>query len=492
MDHLTEADTNYTFLSIGNQAVKYGYDKASNRNSMTDPQSIATTYGYDVLNRLSSLTYNGQTPNYTFGYDPLSRRNSLTRPNGINTTYGYDSMSDLLSVLHKLGTTTLDGATYTYDQAGNRKTRTDKRTNVTLTYGYDNIYQLLSAKQGTTTKESYTYDLVGNRLTSLGVSPYVYNGSNELTSTPSGNYTYDNNGNEKSRPDGTTFSWDSQNRMTQVVLPGTGGTVNFKYDAFGRRAQKSFTHNGTTTSTNYLYNGPNLLEEIDNSGNILARYTQGAFVDELLSESRSGATSYYEEDGLGSVTSLSSSTGALANTYTFDSFGKLTASTGTIVNPFQYTAREFDQETGMYFYRARYYDHSIGRFTSEDPIGINGGPNFYDYVSNDPVDLIDPPGLSPRPVPPYRWRNCTPVEESQCKSTCAAQGKEFESCRVSQRYRILSLKDGPVWADGPLSCSCKEPNGEPCPNAKPKMIPLIPILPIIEDILEGLGLAAAF
>jgi len=81
------------------------------------------------------------------------------------------------------GTAVLDGATYTYDNAGNRKTRTDKRTNVTLTYGYDNIYQLLSAKQGSATKETYTYDLVGNRLSSLGVSPYNYNSSNELTST---------------------------------------------------------------------------------------------------------------------------------------------------------------------------------------------------------------------------------------------------------------------------------------------------------------------
>src|SRR4029077_6367311 len=126
----------------------------------------------------------------------------------------------LLSAAHKLGTTVLDGAAYTYDGAGNRKTRTDKRKNVTLPYGYDNIYQLKTAKQGTTTKESYTYDLVGNRLSSLGVSPYNYNSSNELTSTPSGNYIYDNNGNTKTKPDGTQYSWDFENRLTQVVLPG--------------------------------------------------------------------------------------------------------------------------------------------------------------------------------------------------------------------------------------------------------------------------------
>ena len=94
-----------------------------------------------MLNRLYTLSFNGQTPVFQFGYDALSRRNSLSRPNGITTTYAYDPASSLTSVLHKLGTTTLDGATYTYDNAENRQTRTDKRLNTTLTYGYDNIYQ---------------------------------------------------------------------------------------------------------------------------------------------------------------------------------------------------------------------------------------------------------------------------------------------------------------------------------------------------------------
>ena len=104
---------------------------------------------------------------------------------------------------------------------------------------------------------------------------------------------------------------------------------------------------------NYLYDGDNVLEEVDNSGNVLARYTQTRTLDEQLSELRSGVTSYYEADGLGTVTSLSSSGGSLANTYTYDSFGKLSGSTGTLINPFQYTGREFDAETGSYYYRAR-------------------------------------------------------------------------------------------------------------------------------------------
>ena len=146
--------------------------------------------------------------------------------------------------LHKLGTTVLDGATYTYDNAENRKSRTDKRLNTTLNYTFDNIYQLQLAKQGNVTKESYSYDLVGNRLTSLGVSQYNYfpNGSNELSGYGTVSYTYDNNGSVKTKMDATgqtTYSWDFENRLSQVVLPGTGGTVTFKYDPFGRRVQKS-------------------------------------------------------------------------------------------------------------------------------------------------------------------------------------------------------------------------------------------------------------
>jgi len=182
------------------------------------------------------------------------------------------------------------------------------------------------------------------------VSPYNYNSSNELTSIPSGNYGYDNNGNRTSDPSGAQYSWDYENRLTQEILPGTGGTLNFKYDPFGRRVQKAFTQNGTTTTTDYLYDGENIIEEVDTSGNLLARYTHEPRWDGPLSMLRGGTTSYYEQDGLNSVSSLTNSSGAVAAAYTYDSYGKLIASTGTLTNPFRYTARELDPETGIYGY----------------------------------------------------------------------------------------------------------------------------------------------
>ena len=125
----------------------------------------------------------------------------------------------------------------------------------------------------------------------------------------------------------------------------------------------------------------------------MARYTQSLGIDKPLAMLRGNTMSYYQADGLGSVTSLSDSKGNLVSTYEYDSFGNPLASTGSISNPFRYTGREFDAETGLYFYRARYYDPSIGRFISEDPIRFDAGTNFYTYVLNNPVMFIDPLGL---------------------------------------------------------------------------------------------------
>jgi len=193
---------------------------------------------------------------------------------------------------------------------------------------------------------------------------------------------------------------------TRRAVPGTnGGTTTFRYDPFGRRIQKS----GPLGTTDYLYDGLRDIEEVDGSGNVLARYTQGKRIDEPLAELRSTTASYYEEDGLGSVTSLSNSSGALANTYTFDSFGKLTASTGTITNPFQYAGRESDQETGIYYNRARYLDQNVGRFVSQDPIRFRGGTNFYAYTRNNPVLLTDA----------FGYQGCNAAQWAQSPNACA-------------------------------------------------------------------------
>jgi RHS repeat-associated protein len=242
--------------------------------------------------------------------------------------------------------------------------------------------------QGTTSTEAYTFDPVGNRLSSLAVPSYTINNSNEVIAAgSSSSYTYDNDGNTLSKTDSTgttTFTWDFENRLTSVHPPGQT-TVTFKYDPFGRRIQK-----GTSV---YLYNGANLIEEVDTGTNIVARYVFGTGIDEPLAAYRGAMWEFYQADGLGSITSLSTNPGTVSDSFVYDSFGNVASSTGVFVQPFRYTGREWDAETGLYYYRARYYDPAVGRFLNEDPIGFKGGNNFYAYVGNNPQNWADPSGL---------------------------------------------------------------------------------------------------
>jgi RHS repeat-associated protein len=332
----------------------------------------------------------------------------MTRPNGVNTNYAYDSLSRLLSVLHQNGASTIDGASYMLDAAGNRTSKTDQMAGVTSNYTYDPLYELKLVTQAANTTESYTYDSVGNRLSSLTATASSYNGSNQLTSNSNATYTYDNNGNTIGKTDSTgttTYAWDFEDRLTIITLPGSGGAVTFKYDPFGRRIQKGFTYTTSTTITNYAYDGEDITDTTDGLGSVITRYALGQDIDEGLALQQGGVSNYYQADGLGSVTSLSNTSGAITQTYTFDSFGRQIASSGSLMNPIQYTGRESDFETGLDYYRARYYDPITGRFLNEDLAGFDGGTNLYEYVDNGPLGLSDPLGEMPKGKDKWYGRN---------------------------------------------------------------------------------------
>lgn len=188
-------------------------------------------------------------------------------------------------------------------------------------------------------------------------------------------------------------------------------TQSFKYDPFGRRIEKI----SPTTTSIFAYDGNNLVETANSTGGMVARYAQAPGIDQPLAMQRGSTTSFYEQDGLGSVTSLSNSSGALVQSYTYDSFGNQTASSGSLTNFFRYAGRECDTETGLYYYRARYYDSTVGRFIGEDAIGFLGGANFYAYVWNSPLGLADPFGFCPCK---YQGKALSPTEY-------AARGKAF-------------------------------------------------------------------
>ena len=173
-------------------------------------------------------------------------------------------------------------------------------------------------------------------------------------------------------------------------------TAMFEYDALGRRIEK--TINGRTIQ--YLYDGLDIVQEIE-SGFPSVNYMRTMSIDEPLARiEASGTVRYYQADALRSVISLTDQTGALKSQYTYDPFGNVIITGAQSDNPFQYTGRENDN-TGLYYYRARYYTPELQRFISEDPIGFHGGDvNFYAYVGNDPANYTDPNGLRrPRPQP---------------------------------------------------------------------------------------------
>jgi RHS repeat-associated protein len=283
-------------------------------------------------------------------------------------------------------------------------------------------------------------------------------------------------------------------------------TVTFKYDPWGRRIEKSSTA-GTSI---YVYDGYNLIEETNAAGAAVALYSQGENVDEPLAGLRSGTTSYYEVDALGSITSLTNAAGAIASNYTYDSFGNLVATSGSIVNNFRYTGRELDSETSLYYYRSRYYDPAAGRFVSEDPFRYNEGwENLYSYVTNSPLNLIDPLGLWPQPpmtspiVPilmcPWcnqfangsalMWQNYKRMEETKwvrgdkyyhcianCEATNAGPGgavaaKIISFLRTDVRSRITEPTD---WQNDKKANTCGQQGGncdQTCAPFVPKYSP---------------------
>jgi len=199
--------------------------------------------------------------------------------------------------------------------------------------------------------------------------------------------THDDNGNLTTL-DADTFTWDVRNRLAS--LTGSGLSASFQYDPLGRRINK--TLNGQPTV--YLPDGVNpLQEQATPGGNWTALTMTGLAVDEIIARGDVSGVYYYLPDGLGSTVALTDDTGAIHTQYTYAPFGETTR-TGTVgTNPFQFTRRENDN-TGLYYYRARYYHPVLQRFLSEDPIEFAGGDvNLYGYVFDDPINFTDPLGL---------------------------------------------------------------------------------------------------
>jgi len=178
----------------------------------------------------------------------------------------------------------------------------------------------------------------------------------------------------------------------QGPLPTVWDQLSYSYDPAGRRIEKKY--DGTTV-VKYLYDGSHCLAEYDGNNNLLRKYIYGPAVDEpisMIDVEHASATYYYHFDGLGSVIALTNSSGATAVLYEYSVYGQVAASDPNHPNRFLFTGREFDEETGLYYYRARYYHPEIGRFLQTDPINYGNAMSAYGYCRNNPVIRVDPSG----------------------------------------------------------------------------------------------------
>jgi RHS repeat-associated protein len=339
------------------------------------------------------VQYNGTTvAEYT--YDELSRRTLVTLGNDSNAVYEYD----IANKLSKLTSNIDDGNSITfeygsYDHVGNRKSCKIDDANAHV-YQYDNLYQLTFVDYNDGNSTGYAYDPLGSRTdvnASGTITDYDTNCLNQYTSVGDTNYSYDKNGNLADINNGQfQYVYDCENRLIEAK-ENSVTVATYAYDFAGRRVSK--TTGGVTTR--YVYDGDQIVAEYQ-GGVPIRKFVYGPGIDEpILMINVSGETEtlyYYHFDGLGSVVALSDNDGDIIERYSYDVFGEPNRMSN-IGNPYLFTAREYDSETGNYYYRARYYKPLIGRFLQTDPIGYNDGLNMYMYVGDNPGNLVDPWGL---------------------------------------------------------------------------------------------------
>ena len=330
-----------------------------------------------------------------------------------------------------------------------------------MTWTYDRTYQLTRERRSgaNTFDVTHTYDPAGNRLTMVdggAQTKYTYDAADQLTRSLSfgggkigllsiTTFAYDGSGNlasqrevtDKGTITRTTHAWDGENRLTGVSSQAASQPVSrstFAYDGDGRRLRKE----DGAGETRFTWDVQNVLRESDAAGATQAEYTlEPEQYGNLLSQRRSGATRYYHYDGLGSTDGLTDAAQAATDTYVYDAFGGLRASSGASTNAYRFVGRlgyyyEPNVQT-QYYVRARYYSPLLGRFLSLESRHVpDGDPNQYRYAFNSPVSFNDPNGLRPQqilqpPNPPPAPRTLVTV----CCRKISITGNTFKHLDIS-------------------------------------------------------------
>ncbi|WP_332748389.1 RHS repeat-associated core domain-containing protein, partial [Hydrogenophaga sp.] len=428
-------------MSQPGQTIQYQYDAVGRLTEVRDNTSV-NQYQYDAADRVTQIDSTTAAGSHRLGYeyDSLDRvtKRSLSGT-GITTaeatTYAWDLAGRLLSHTTNIGSAP-HKTEYEYDQAGRlaaRHAQAGASGRLTQRYGYDQAERLSQIKyirnEGATGEQlieqiDYSYDAKGQRTAKTTLNNHgaggqetpmtaTYDAANRMSTvtltiggtSKSYTLTHDANGNLTRKQnttdsqDLTIYTWDGNNRLTQITQPGL--TASFSYDAFGRRIQSSITKGGSTSTVQYLYEGLQSLGEI-RDGKLSRRLLTGLALDETIARmaiNTSGnkdtaASRVYMTDTLNSVIAqLNDEDSAnVANSYAYNPYGvSQTIGPDATGNPIQYTSRENDG-TGLYYYRNRYRDPILG-WGNEDPSGFIDGFNKFRYVIGNPVMFTDPTGL---------------------------------------------------------------------------------------------------
>jgi RHS repeat-associated protein len=388
-DLLSETDT----IGGVQYTISYTYDLAGNVQSISYPDGSKVSYSYDALDRVTKV-YSGTSTYASFTYNYDSTINSITYGDGEVTKYSYDSMSRPTSMVAMQGSTQELSLTYKYDNAGNVVSIDSE------SFGYDPLDRLTSASGpwGTTT---YSYDAAGNMVQKTNSSSSTttmdsYNSMDELvrSSTASGatTYSYDGDGDLVIKNDGTnvwTYDYNTQSELTKVFENGVLVQQNY-YDGSGNRVEQT---TGATT-TLYLYADNSILYEknLQTGASTKHVYANGLQVASITTST----VSFLHQDELGSTRLVTGSGSSPAFSSDYLPYGVQYGSSGT--EEFMYTGQLYDAATGLYYFNARFYDPSTGRFLTVDPLGgVQADPqslNGYAYARDNPLAIVDPSGLS--------------------------------------------------------------------------------------------------
>ncbi len=407
----------------------YAYDAVGNVTSMTDVVfgvvGATTNYSYDGLNRLTNVAQSGDGAdpklidlvyNELGQYSAIDRYSDLERRTlDAHSTFTYDESNRLSSLSHGSATDPRSFSYYDFLYDASDRVASISDTAGGSDYRYDATGQLTRVTRGQEDlrgSESYSYDKNGNRLRSHLAAAYTTSGANRLVSDGTYNYEYDSEGNVTRRSEiasGQTreFAWDHRNRLVRVTDKTASGIViqevGFVYDALDRRIAKTVDPDGagplTTSTLHFIYDIEDVLFDFASSQTapdvylLNQRYLHGPGIDNVLAQESPGrGTDWLLLDHLGTPGALLNTNTNLVQRQFLDSFGNPSIPSAEL-SRYGFTGREQDSETGLIYYRSRYYDPKLGQFLSEDSIGILGGDsNLKRYVSNSPINSTDPSG----------------------------------------------------------------------------------------------------